>query len=125
MEELFEKKYQYGFTSDIESDSFLPGLNEDVIKALSARKNEPKFMLEWRLKAYRHWLTMKEPNWAKLNITPIDYNAISYYSAPKSQKDRPKSLDEVDPELIKTYERLGIPLHEQKNASRCSNGCCF
>ncbi|MEE2770335.1 MAG: Fe-S cluster assembly protein SufB [Pseudomonadota bacterium] len=114
MEELFEKKYQYGFTSDIESDSFLPGLNEDVIKALSARKNEPKFMLEWRLKAYRHWLTMKEPNWAKLNITPIDYNAISYYSAPKSQKDRPKSLDEVDPELIKTYERLGIPLHEQK-----------
>ncbi len=114
MEELFEKKYQYGFTSDIESDSFLPGLNEDVIRAISARKNEPKFLLEWRLKAYRHWLTMKEPNWGKLNISPIDYNAISYYSAPKSQKDRPKSLDEVDPELLKTYERLGIPLHEQK-----------
>ena len=114
MEELFEKKYQYGFTSDIESDSFLPGLNEDVIKAISERKNEPKFLLEWRLKAYRHWLTMKEPNWAKLNIAPLDYNAISYYSAPKSQKDRPKSLDEVDPELLRTYERLGIPLHEQK-----------
>ena len=114
MEEFFEKKYQYGFTSDIESDSFLPGLNEDVVKAISERKNEPKFLLEWRLKAYRHWLTMKEPNWAKLNIAPLDYNAISYYSAPKSQKDRPKSLDEVDPELLRTYERLGIPLHEQK-----------
>lgn len=114
MEELFEKKYQYGFTSDIESDSFPPGLNEDTIRAISERKNEPKFLLEWRLKAYRHWLTMKEPNWAKLNIAPIDYNAISYYSAPKSQKDRPKSLDEVDPELLRTYERLGIPLHEQK-----------
>lgn len=114
MEELFEKKYQYGFTSDIESDSFLPGLNEDVVRAISERKNEPKFLLEWRLKAYRHWLTMKEPDWAKLNIAPLDYNAISYYSAPKSQKDRPKSLDEVDPELLRTYERLGIPLHEQK-----------
>ncbi len=114
MEELFEKKYQYGFTSDVESDSFLPGLNEDVVKAISRRKKEPKFLLEWRLKAYKHWLTMKEPDWGKLNIAPIDYNAISYYSAPKSQKDRPQSLDEVDPELLKTYERLGIPLHEQK-----------
>ncbi|MDG2348926.1 MAG: Fe-S cluster assembly protein SufB, partial [Gammaproteobacteria bacterium] len=114
MKEIFQKKYQYGFTSDIESDSFLPGLNEDVVRAISARKNEPEFLLEWRLKAYRHWLTMKEPNWGKLNISPIDYNAISYYSAPKSQKDRPKNLDEVDPELLRTYERLGIPLHEQK-----------
>ena len=114
MDELFDKKYPYGFVSDVDSESFLPGLDESVIKRISAKKNEPDFMLQWRLKAYRHWRTMKEPDWAKLNIKPIDYDAISYYSAPKSQKDRPKSLDEVDPELLKTYERLGIPLHEQK-----------
>ena len=90
-----------------------PGLNEDVIRRISAIKNEPDFMLQWRLKAYRHWLTMQEPHWAHLHYSPIDYQAISYYSAPKQDKDRPQSLDEVDPELLRTYEKLGIPLQEQ------------
>ncbi len=107
-------QYKYGFESDIPAESFAPGLNEDVVRAISAKKNEPKFLLEFRLKAYRHWKTMTQPNWAKLKINPIDFDAISYFSKPKSQKDRPKSLDEVDPELLRTYERLGIPLHEQK-----------
>ncbi|MAJ81662.1 MAG: Fe-S cluster assembly protein SufB [Legionellales bacterium] len=108
------EQYKYGFESNVPSDALPPGLNEGVIRAISAKKNEPPFLLEWRLKAYRHWLKMVEPNWAKLNINPIDFNAISYFSKPKSQVDRPKSLDEVDPELLRTYERLGIPLHEQK-----------
>ncbi|MAH60819.1 MAG: Fe-S cluster assembly protein SufB [Legionellales bacterium] len=107
-------QYKYGFESDVPSDQFLPGINEDVVRAISAKKNEPEFLLEWRLKAFRHWQTMSQPNWAKLKINPIDFNAISYFSKPKSQADRPKSLDEVDPELLRTYERLGIPLHEQK-----------
>ncbi|MFQ6022842.1 MAG: Fe-S cluster assembly protein SufB, partial [Acidiferrobacterales bacterium] len=89
-------------------------LNEDIIRLISAKKNEPEFMLEWRLQAYRHWLTMKEPNWAHVHHRPIDYQDIAYYSAPKSDKDRPKSLDEVDPKLLETYEKLGIPLEEQK-----------
>lgn len=109
-----EQKYWQGFSTDIEADSLPPGLNEDVIRAISAKKNEPAFMLAFRLEAYRHWCTMRPPSWAKLNIQPIDFQAISYYSAPKSNKDGPKSLDEVDPELLRTYERLGIPLHEQK-----------
>jgi len=91
-----------------------PGLNEDVIRIISQKKNEPEFMLEWRLNAYRHWLTMQEPHWAHLKITPIDYQKIAYYSAPKSMKDRPKSLAEVDPELLRTYEKLGIPVREQE-----------
>lgn len=113
-EHITQKEYQHGFVTNIDVETFPAGLNEDVIKRLSAIKNEPPFLLEWRLKAYRHWLTLKEPNWSHLKIDPIDYQAISYYSAPKSQKDRPKSLDEVDPELLRTYEKLGIPLREQE-----------
>jgi len=111
--EAADQKYKYGFTTDIEQEIIPPGLNEDVVRLISAKKNEPKFLLEWRLKAYRHWLTMAEPDWAKLNYPPIDYNAISYYAAPKEKKEL-KSLDEVDPKLLETYDKLGIPLHEQK-----------
>ncbi len=107
------KDYEHGFTTDVESDTLPPGLDEDVIRHISRMKHEPDFLLEWRLEAYRHWLTQREPNWAKLNIAPIDYQAISYYSAPKTQADGPKSLDEVDPKLLETYEKLGIPLEER------------
>ncbi|HET7370097.1 MAG TPA: Fe-S cluster assembly protein SufB [Gammaproteobacteria bacterium] len=113
VENLVRREYQHGFVTDIETDTVPPGLDEDVIRLISARKNEPEFMVEWRLKAYRHWLTMREPNWAHVNLDPIDYQAISYYSAPK-KKNSPKSLDEVDPKLLETYDKLGIPLHEQK-----------
>ena len=113
IENLIDQDYKQGFVTDLEADTFPPGLNEDVIKALSAKKNEPAFMLEWRLQAYRHWLTMKTPEWAFVKFDPIDYQAISYYSAPK-KKDGPKSLDEVDPELLDTYKKLGIPLDEQE-----------
>lgn len=106
------KKYEHGFVTDVEVDAFEPGLNEDVIRALSAKKNEPEFLLEWRLKAYRHWLTMSEPTWAQVEFEKINYQDIVYYSAPKSKKDAPKSLDEVDPKLLETYKKLGIPLHE-------------
>jgi Fe-S cluster assembly protein SufB len=105
--------YKDGFVTDIESDSFPPSLNEDVIRALSAKKEEPEFLLEWRLEAYRHWLTMEHPEWAFVEFPKIDFQDISYYSAPKSMEDGPKSLDEVDPELISTYNKLGIPLEEQ------------
>jgi Fe-S cluster assembly protein SufB len=111
--DLVERKYQHGFITDIESDTVPPGLDEDVIRFISHKKEEPQFMLDWRLKAFRHWQTMTEPNWAKLNLDPIDYQAISYFSAPKSTDDAPKSLDEVDPKLLETYEKLGIPLHER------------
>ncbi|MEC9415312.1 MAG: Fe-S cluster assembly protein SufB [Pseudomonadota bacterium] len=110
---LIEDRYKYGFTTDIESESIPPGLNEDVIKAISAKKNEPKFMLDWRLKSYKHWLQLKEPNWAHVDYPKIDYQNISYFSAPKSNKDKPQSLDEVDPKLLETYDKLGIPLHER------------
>lgn len=110
---LVEQKYQHGFVTDIESDTLPPGLSEDVIRAISARKNEPEWLLEWRLKAYAHWLDMAQPDWAHLNIDAIDFQAISYFSAPKSDKDRPQSLDEVDPKLLETYEKLGVPLHER------------
>ncbi|HET8551557.1 MAG TPA: Fe-S cluster assembly protein SufB [Gammaproteobacteria bacterium] len=113
VENLVRREYQHGFVTDIEADTVPPGLNEDVIRLISARKNEPEFMLEWRLKAYRHWLTMREPKWAHVHHEPIDYQSISYYSAPK-KKEGPKSLDEVDPKLLETYDKLGIPLHEQK-----------
>lgn len=113
IEELANKEYKYGFVTDLEADSLPNGLNEDIIKQLSALKNEPEFMLEWRLKAYRHWLTMKEPTWPNVKYPPIDYQAISYYSAPK-KKPNLNSLDEVDPELLKTYAKLGISLTEQK-----------
>jgi Fe-S cluster assembly protein SufB len=111
---LIKKEYEHGFYTDISSDSAPPGLSKEIIRFISAKKNEPEFMLEWRLKAYEHWLTLEEPEWAHVNYTKIDYNSISYYSAPKSLKDGPKSLDEVDPKLIETYNKLGIPLHEQQ-----------
>jgi Fe-S cluster assembly protein SufB len=107
-------EYEHGFVTDIESDTVAPGLNEETIAFISRKKEEPEWLLEWRLKAYRHWLTMEDPTWAHLDIDPIDYQAISYYSAPKSKEDGPKSLDEVDPKLLETYEKLGIPLQEQK-----------
>ncbi|HSN17058.1 MAG TPA: Fe-S cluster assembly protein SufB [Gammaproteobacteria bacterium] len=113
MDALLRGEYRHGFVTDIESDTVPPGLDEDVIRLISRKKHEPSFMLEWRLKAYRHWLTMKEPQWAHLHHPPIDYQAISYYSAPKSKKDGPKSLAEVDPKLLETYEKLGVPLHER------------
>jgi Fe-S cluster assembly protein SufB len=111
---LISREYEHGFVTDIDVDTFEPGLNEDVIRRLSAIKNEPEFMLEWRLQAFRHWQTMKHPNWSSVHYPPIDYQAISYYSAPKKKADGPKSLDEVDPELLRTYEKLGIPLREQE-----------
>ena len=113
IKQVVNKNYQYGFVTAIESDTFAPGLSEDVIRKISQLKNEPKFMLEWRLRAYRHWLTMTPPHWAHLKYADIDYQSIIYYSAPKSKKDGPKSLEEVDPKLLETYEKLGIPLHER------------
>ncbi len=112
-EEVTQGEYKYGFYTDIENETAPKGLNEDVIRFISKKKKEPEFMLEWRLKAYRLWLKMKMPNWAKLNIPPIDYQDIYYYSAPKSKEDAPKSLDEVDPEILETFEKLGIPLQER------------
>ena len=114
VKKLINHTYTAGFVTDVDVDQLPVGLSEDVIRAISKKKNEPEFLLNWRLEAYRHWQTMVMPNWAHLAIEPIDFQAISYYSAPKSNKDGPKSLDEVDPALLRTYERLGIPLHEQK-----------
>jgi len=114
VENLIAQEYKQGFVTDIEVETFPPGLDEEVIAKLSKIKNEPEFMLEYRLKAFRHWQTMKEPDWAQLNIEPIDYQSISYYSAPKKDSDKPQSLDEVDPELLDTYKKLGIPLDEQE-----------
>lgn len=111
--DIVGKDYQYGFTTDIEQDTIPPGLDESVIRWISQKKNEPKFMLDFRLKAYEYWRKMEMPNWADLNIEPIDFQKISYYSAPNNLP-KYQSLDEVDPELLRTYERLGIPLHEQK-----------
>ena len=113
LDALVARKYRHGFVTDVESDTLPPGLDEDVVTIISRKKREPEFMLQWRLKALRHWLTMREPDWAHLRIAPIDYQAISYYSAPKARKDGPKSLDEVDPKLLQTYEKLGVPLHER------------
>ena len=110
---LVRREYQHGFVTDLESDTVPPGLDEDVVRLISRKKQEPAFLTEWRLRAYRHWLTMSEPRWANLHHPPIDYDDISYYSAPKSKDDGPKSLDEVDPKLLETYEKLGIPLHER------------
>lgn len=114
LNELIDKAYEHGFVTDIETDTIPCGLSEEVVRLISQKKNEPEFLLNFRLKAYRHWLTMQDPQWAKIKHEPIDYQAISYYSAPKSKKDAPKSLDEVDPELLKTYAKLGIPLKEQE-----------
>ncbi|MFZ9001243.1 MAG: Fe-S cluster assembly protein SufB [Bacteriovoracaceae bacterium] len=113
---LIEKEYKYGFYTDIETEEFPKGLNEEIIKLISAKKNEPSWMLEYRLKAYRHWLTMKEPSWAKLDYPKVDFQNLYYYAAPK-KKESLTNLDEVDPELLETFERLGIPLSEQKRIS--------
>ena len=110
---LTRAEYKAGFVTDIEQDTLPPGLSEDVVRFISAKKGEPEWLTEWRLKAYRHWLTMKEPTWAHVHYPPIDYQSISYYSAPRQKKDGPKSLDEVDPKLLETYEKLGVPLHER------------
>jgi Fe-S cluster assembly protein SufB len=116
IEELANKEYKYGFVTDIETETLPKGLNEDIIRQLSRKKNEPEWMLEWRLKAYGQWIKMKEPHWSNVNYPPIDYQAISYYSAPK-KKPQLNSLEEVDPELLKTFEKLGISLEEQKRLS--------
>ena len=113
LETLVNRRYKHGFVTDIAADSLPPGLNEDVVRAISARKQEPGFMLDWRLRAFRQWREMREPSWAHVHYPPIDFQAISYFSAPKSDEDRPKSLDEVDPKLLETYDKLGIPLHER------------
>ena len=114
VDDLVGGAYRHGFITEIDADTVPPGLNEDVIRLISAKKEEPAWLLEWRLEAYRHWLNMQEPKWAHVSHAPIDYQSISYYSAPRSKADAPKSLDEVDPKLLETYEKLGIPLHEQK-----------
>src|SRR6201994_4537681 len=113
LESLMDRGYRHGFVTDIESDTVPPGLDEDVVRMISRKKNEPAFLTEGRLKALRHWLTMPEPHWAHVKVAPIDYQGISYYSAPKKKTDGPKSLDEVDPKLLETYEKLGVPLHER------------
>ncbi len=118
VEMLADREYKYGFVSDIESESVPAGLSEDVVRTISAKKNEPEWLLEWRLKAYRHWAKLErseaEPKWANIHYPPIDYQKIIYYSAPKSSSQRPKSLDEIDPEILATYEKLGIPLSERE-----------
>jgi len=118
LDELISHEYQHGFVTNLEADTLPRGLNEDVIRRISAKKNEPTFLLEWRLQAFRHWLTMTEPGWANVRHPPIDYQGISYYSAPKSQKTGPKSLDEIDPELLVVYEKLAC----HSRSGRCSPG---
>lgn len=109
-----DQEYKYGFVTDIEQETFPPGLNEDVVRAISAKKREPEWLTKWRLKAYHHWMKMEEPTWPKVQYDPVDYQAISYFAAPKNQSGGPQSLDEVDAELLETYNKLGIPLEEQK-----------
>ena len=113
IEAIVARKYRHGFVTDIESETLPPGLDEDVVRLISAIKGEPQFMLDWRLKAFRQWQRMREPTWARVHYAPVDFQAISYYSAPKKQADGPKSLDEVDPKLLATYDKLGVPLHER------------
>jgi Fe-S cluster assembly protein SufB len=114
IEGLVKKEYKYGFVTDVEADSAPPGLNEDIVRLISSKKNEPAFLLEWRLKAFRHWQSMKEPTWPHVHYPPIEYQKSVYYSAPKKKGEGPKSLDEVDPKLLETYEKLGIPLKERE-----------
>ncbi len=114
VEHLIRKEYAAGFHTAIDTDTLPPGLNEEVVRFISAKKNEPEWLLEWRLQAFRAWLEMEEPEWAHVDYPKVDYQAISYFSSPKSMEDKPKSLDEVDPKLLETYEKLGIPLHEQE-----------
>ena len=117
LQELADRKYKYGFVSDIASEFAPKGLNEDIVRFISAKKNEPEWMLEWRLAAYQRWLRMEEPTWARVNYPKIDFQDAYYYAAPKGDSEKPKSLDEIDPELLRTYEKLGIPLSEQKMLS--------
>ena len=112
LHERLSSEYSAGFVTEIESETLPPGLDEDIVRRISAKKDEPSWMTDWRLEAYRRWCTMRPPRWAHVRFPPIDFQAISYFSAPKG--DRPKSLDEVDPEILRTYEKLGIPLHEQE-----------
>src|ERR1700726_2046302 len=113
LETLIGRGYSQGFVTEIDSDTVAPGLDEDVVRLISRKKGEPAFLTEWRLKALRHWLTMREPHWAHVKFAPIDYQSISYYSEPKSRKNGPKKLAGVDPKLLETYEKLGVPLHER------------
>ncbi|MGZ5429820.1 MAG: Fe-S cluster assembly protein SufB, partial [Thermoanaerobaculia bacterium] len=115
LDRLTRQEYPHGFVTDIDTDAIPAGLSEDVVRLISGKKGEPEWLLDWRLKAYRHWLTMTEPKWARVTYPPIDYQKIVYYAAPKSAKDgAPKSLAEVDPELIAMYEKLGVPLKERE-----------
>ena len=115
-EELVDQPYKYGFITDIETEKIPKGISEDVVRLISAKKEEPPFLLDFRLKAFRHWLSQPEPDWAKIGYPPIDYQNIVYYAAPKT-KEKKRSLDEVDPALLDTFSRLGIPLSEQKRLS--------
>src|SRR5213082_3081529 len=117
IEQFLDQGYRPGFHTPLEADTVARGLNEDVIRLISAKKDEPEFLLDWRLKAFRHWLTMKEPRWQNVRYPPIDYQDIVYYSAPKAKGAGPKNLEEVDPELLKAFDKLGIPLEEQKRLS--------
>jgi Fe-S cluster assembly protein SufB len=114
IEDFINRGYDAGFVTDIEADSIPPGLNEDVVRLISAKKDEPPFMLEWRLRAFRHWQSMTEPHWQNVRYAPIDYQDITYFSAPRSSGDAPKSLEDVDPKLLETYEKLGIPMRERE-----------
>ena len=113
IDKLISQEYKQGFVTDLDADTIPPGLSEDVIRIISGKKGEPDWMLQWRLEAYRHWLTMNDPRWAYVDYAHIDYQSISYYSAPKP-KEGPKSLDEVDPKVLETYNKLGIPIYEQE-----------
>ena len=113
LEGLTSQEYKYGFVTDIDQETLPPGLSEETVRFISAKKGEPTWLLDWRLKAFRYWRRMDEPQWSNVRYPPIDYQSISYYAAPKSADDRPKSLDDVDPELLATYEKLGIPLEER------------
>ena len=124
LQELTEKSYAYGFVTPVESDTLAPGLNEEVVRFISAKKQEPQWLLEWRLKAYRHWLTLEEPQWAQINYPQIDYQKMIYYSAPKPKKQL-KSLDELDPEILKTYQKLGIPIREQEKLANVAVDAVF
>src|SRR5258705_9975081 len=129
VESRLGQDYKYGFVSPIEAETVPAGLSEDIIRIISAKKNEPEWMLEWRLKAYRHWAKLAksdaEPKWANIHYPPIDYQSIIYYSAPKSNSDKPKSLDEIDPEILETYEKLGIPLRERERLAGVAADAVF
>ena len=124
LQKMLDKPYKYGFQTMIASDTFPPGLDEDVVRAISAKKDEPEWLLDFRLRAFRKWLTMKDPGWSDNQYPPIDYQSLSYYSEPK-QKEKKQSLDEVDPELLRTFDKLGIPLNEQKRLSNVAVDAVF